>query len=491
MLLRNSAWNIIGNILPLFFAIISIPFLIKFLGTDRFGILTLAWVIIGYFSLFDLGLGRALTKMVAQELGAGNEYKLPGLVWTTLSMMLLLGISGMLVLLACSSWLTYDLLKIPIGLQHETFQTLILLAISIPIVIITSGLRGVLEAKQCFGLVNAMRVPLGMLMYAGPLLVLPFSHRLQPVILVLLVVRIVGMFVHFKLCLHVLPCLKSQITFQSAIVKPLFSLGGWMTLSNVVGPLMVYADRFLISGFVSVAAAAYYTTPFEVITKLMIIPTALVGVLFPAFSSSLATSPDRTLQIYKRSLSYTFIIFFPITMFVLAFSPEGLTLWLGSEFASNSTNVLRWITVGVFISSFAQIPFTLIQSAGRPDITAKFHLIQLPFYLIAVWLLIKSFGVEGAAIAWVLRIVVDTMLLFCMARRLVPKDELHINRYFVIFVFSLISFYLISCVSGIVEKIELISVGLILFSLIVWLRVLSDEEKTFFKKFVKYGARTV
>ncbi|MCK4486482.1 MAG: hypothetical protein KAU38_06960 [Desulfobacterales bacterium] len=64
-LARNTALNLLGLCLPLVVAIFAIPLLIKGLGTDRFGILTLAWVLIGYFSLFDLGLSHAPTKLMA------------------------------------------------------------------------------------------------------------------------------------------------------------------------------------------------------------------------------------------------------------------------------------------------------------------------------------------------------------------------------------------------------------------------------------------
>jgi len=63
-------------------AVFCIPILIRGLGKERFGLLTLAWVLIGYAGLFDLGLGRALTQLVAQKLGAGEEREIPSLVWT-------------------------------------------------------------------------------------------------------------------------------------------------------------------------------------------------------------------------------------------------------------------------------------------------------------------------------------------------------------------------------------------------------------------------
>src|SRR5712664_3545251 len=94
LLARNTVWNLIGNGAPLIVAVFSIPILIHGLGKDRFGVLTLAWALIGYASLFDIGLGRALTQLVAKKLGSGEDHEIPALVWTSLLLMALLGVLG-------------------------------------------------------------------------------------------------------------------------------------------------------------------------------------------------------------------------------------------------------------------------------------------------------------------------------------------------------------------------------------------------------------
>src|SRR5437667_4284659 len=92
LLARNTVWNLLGSGAPMLLAVFCIPILIRGLGTDRFGVLTLAWALIGYASLFDLGLGRALTQLVAQKLGTGDEREVPQVVWTSLLLMLALGV---------------------------------------------------------------------------------------------------------------------------------------------------------------------------------------------------------------------------------------------------------------------------------------------------------------------------------------------------------------------------------------------------------------
>src|SRR5258705_13553401 len=70
LLARNAVWNLLGNGTPMIVAVVCIPILIRGLGKERFGVLTLVWAVIGYASLFDLGLGRALTQLVARKLAA-------------------------------------------------------------------------------------------------------------------------------------------------------------------------------------------------------------------------------------------------------------------------------------------------------------------------------------------------------------------------------------------------------------------------------------
>src|ERR1700732_1001665 len=84
LLAKNSLWNLVGWGAPLLVALAGIPLLIKGLGIERFGVLTLIWMGIGYFSLLDIGLGQALTKLVAEKLGVERPEEISKLIWTAL-----------------------------------------------------------------------------------------------------------------------------------------------------------------------------------------------------------------------------------------------------------------------------------------------------------------------------------------------------------------------------------------------------------------------
>ena len=477
LLVRNAIFSLVGLGAPLLVALFSFPLLIRDLGTDRFGVLTLAWMVIGYFNLFDMGLSLALTKMVAEKLGSRQEQDIPALVWTTLLLMLSLGLAGMVVVGLLSPWLVHEVLKIPEALQHETLNVFYLLAGALPIVISTAGLRGVLEARQRFALTSAVRLPMGVFTFLGPLMVLPFSQSLFPVVALLVVGRVVAWIVHFLLCLHVMPELLHGIQFEPSMVRPLLGFGGWVTISSVVGPLMVYLDRFLIGSIISIEAVAYYTTPYEMVTKLLLVPSALMGILFPAFATSFVQDRGRTHMLFGRGLKYLFLILFPLTLVIVTLAEEGLSLWLGADFAKHSAEVLQWLAIGVFINCLAQVPFFLVQGIGRPDLSAKFHLIELPVYLMALWWLIATDGARGAAIAWVGRVFLDAVMLFGVAHRLLLQDGSLIIRPAASMGLAILTLALAMLPMGTLAKGLFLSVALLIFAFCGWALILAPDER--------------
>jgi O-antigen/teichoic acid export membrane protein len=357
-------------------------------------------------------------------------------------------------------------------------QAFRLLALSIPFVITTAGLRGLLEAHQRFGLINTLRIPLGVFTFAGPLLVLPFSKSVVPVVGALVAGRIAAWAAHLLVCLRVLPELRRSIAWERSAVGPLLRLGGWMTVTNVVGPLLVTLDRFVIGAMVSLTAVAYYATPYEVVTKFLLFPGALMGVIFPAFSTGFAQDRERTALLFGRSVKSLFLILFPAMLCMVALAQDGLRLWLGAEFAQHSFRVLQWLAVGVFVTSLSYMPFSLIQGAGRPDITAKLHLIELPLYLGLLWWLIRTHGIEGAAIAWFARSAIDALLMFGLAKRFLPSKSPMRLRTALLPATALLILAVAALLQGPIVK-GLFLLGTILcFVLVTWFRILTPEERS-------------
>jgi O-antigen/teichoic acid export membrane protein len=468
LLARNALWNLLGGGAPLLVAVFSIPLLIRELGKERFGVLALVWALIGYAGVFDLGVGRALTQLVARKLGAGEQREVPSLARTSLLLMLALGVVGAVAIILISPWLVRHALQIPAPFQSEAVRSFYLLGLSLPLVITTAGLRGVLEAHQRFALSNALRIPMGVFTFLGPLLVLPFSRSLVPIVAILLLGRLLGCGAYLWSCLKVIPLMAERGPLEGSYILVLLRFGGWMTVTNLVSPLMITLDRFLIGGLLSIAAVTYYVTPFEVVTKLLLVPVALMGVVFPAFSTASAQDRASAALLFDRSIRCVSMALFPIVLLIVVFAHDGLKLWLGSEFAQHSTRVLQWLGVGVFINSLSCIPFAFLQGLGRPELTAKLSLIELPLYLLTVWSLTKHRGVEGTAMAWTLRMAVDATLLFWLSARVAPEAAPGVRRTGVMVSAATAVLSLAMALPGFESKITFLVLALAGFAAVAW-----------------------
>lgn len=416
------ALNFSSTVLPMLVGLVSVPILIDGIGVERFGMLSIAWMLVGYFSLLDMGLGRALTQKVAHKIGIGDTSNLRALIFSALVFMTLLGVLGSIVLSLSAETLIYYTFNISPEYREESLKGVYWVALSIPFTILATGLFGVLEGQQHFGWTAVVRAPLGLLMFFAPVLAMTWSPTLDVIFASLFIVRVLALIALAFITLHTT---KNYLGWKANAneVKSLFTFGGWITVSNIVSPVMVYFDRFYIATVLSVSVVAYYTTPVDFLTKSLLIPLALLGVMFASFSSDWHINTGRAIKNYKRSITIISAVMIPLTLIVFILAHTGLTMWLGKDFSNNSYEIAQFIAVGVLFNALALVPHALIQAAGRADITAKIHLLELPIFIIMLWYFVELHGLIGAAYAWTGRVILDAILLYSYAQNLTTKAQ--------------------------------------------------------------------
>src|SRR5260370_3429730 len=165
LIAKNSILNLAGQILPMLTGVLTIPCIVRGLGTDGYGILSIAMMLLGYFNIFDLGLSRATVKFVAENLDSDETHKVPELIWTSLSLLVGLGIIGAAVAAIFVPISVTHLFKMPAELAGQARIALYVLCASMPVMLGNNSLRGVLEATQRLYFVNYVKVPSSVLFY--------------------------------------------------------------------------------------------------------------------------------------------------------------------------------------------------------------------------------------------------------------------------------------------------------------------------------------
>lgn len=414
---RNALLNFVAQGAALVVGVVAVPFIVRGLGTEQFGLLSLAWVILGFFTVFDLGMARATTKFVAEALSKRAEAAIPSLVWTAVTVQAAFGLVGAVVLAWVTPLLTRHVLNIPPQLEGQAYAALLLLALSLPVVLVFAGLSGVLEAAQRFDLLNAIRIPSSISTYLLPLLGLGLGFDLPGIVALIGASRFVMLGILVIVSLRVVPALRRYSASRAALSR-LFAFGTWVMLTNLIVPVFVYLDRLLVGSLLNLDAVAYYAAPYDLASKLLIVPSSVVGVLFPAFSGLAARGADEELGVVlARSTKYIAAMMVPLVIVLWLFSDAILQAWLGPAFALHSTGVLRVLGLAVLINSLGYAPFALVQAAGRPRLIAIYHLLELPLYALVAVAFIVGLGIEGAALAWLLRMAWTIPVFFAVCAR--------------------------------------------------------------------------
>jgi O-antigen/teichoic acid export membrane protein len=420
-LVSGVVWNALGRGVPLLIALAITPVLVHLMGTERWGLFTLALAMVGIFGVFDLGLGMALTRAVSEAIGDGRGRDAPALVGATI--WALLGLSSVMAGLAfmLMPLLIRHVLIVPPALEAEALAAFRVLAAAAPLVVLNAALWGVLAAWQRFRAANIVNMPVSVFYYLGPVLALLAWDSLVGVMLALVLVRLVSGLAYAALAWRDVPGLGLNRP-RFALLRPLLRQGGWMSLSGALTQMLLYADRFLVGAVIGLTAVAFYATPLDLVMRMWILPVAVAQALLPAIASSYRTAPDRTALLLRRGALIVAGLVLPACLVLVALGPWLLWLWLGTAFAEGGGMVMRILGVGIFFSCLAFVPGILLDAIGRPEVTATFSLVQAAVFLPLGAGLLLLIGIEGAAIAWAARAAADCAGRFLLAARYYPPS---------------------------------------------------------------------
>ncbi len=416
-LARNALLYLIGLVVPLIVALITVPIMIRGLGTERFGVFSVAWLLLTY--LAELGFGVTTTRYAAEAIGAGRTNEVAAIAWSTAALQAFAGliIGGALAL--ATPWLAGSIFNIPGAILPEARAALYFLAVSLPLLGWGRAFRGVVEAAQRFDLALAVHIPIT----AGAYLLAAWGasagFSITAVMAIIVGARVLALPAYFLAARAALPNVPLRPVFRTNKLGHIGRFAGWVAVSTAVSPLLLYLDRFMIGALLSMTAVAFYAAPYEIVARLTLIPGAAMGALFPALSQMQAAESKQDVpDLAARSARMLLFVLAPVIVLVLGGAHDGLNLWLGPEYAAQSSVALQILALGVLVNALAHVPYVLLQSAGRADLPARFHLLELPVQFVMAWLLITGFGITGAALAWTLRMTLDATLLFTAAVRL-------------------------------------------------------------------------
>jgi O-antigen/teichoic acid export membrane protein len=411
---HNTLVNLAGQLAVVVISLTTVPPFLRLIGEARYGVMVVIWLLLGYFSLFDLGLSQATAQRMAM-LKASATAERARLLWTSLAMNVCMGAIAAVVL-SVTAYLTLGrFVSMDAELRRESLDALPWISLALPVSMAAATLSGALVGREAFGAMT-LASTIAQLMGQGlPLYIAwRYSQSLAALVIGLLIARLVSLVLFFALCRSIVP-LRGRPNYDRADGRRLLSYGGWVTVSSVVGPLMTSLDRLLIGGIAGSQAITYYSVPYGLAARLLMLPSSLSGALFPRLASSEGEQRDALVDVSVRLLA---CVTTPVILVGLFLVKPFLSIWINPDFAAKAAGVSQLILLGIWTNGLALIAHSNLQAKGRPDLVAKLHMLELPPYLALLAVTLYVWGIVGAAIAWTARVTADAVILFALAGHL-------------------------------------------------------------------------
>jgi O-antigen/teichoic acid export membrane protein len=413
----NAAYQLGAQAGVLALNLVASPIIVHGLGLEAYGLLLLVGITTNYFGFVELGLGRATIQLLARHRARGEEAAIREVLWTAAAAYLALSLVGAVALVAAAPWLVKYLLAVSPRFVPQALRAFLIGAAGLVITMQRDVASSVATAMERFDLIGRVTLVVGFLQTAVNVGLVLWGAPLTGVMLGGLAVQTAALATYWAITFSLIPNLLPP-RWNAERLRSLLRFGGYVTVSQVVGPLLVHSEKVLIGAFASVEQLPYYALPYNLAWALTAVPTSLVSVIYPAMVRLLSTQDHAGLrETVRRATRYIFVVLLGPVVLFFVYAREVLTVWMGGAFAANASGCLRILSIAVLVNVMAWPAYQLLHAAGRADLTARYHLLELVIHIPVSIVLIWRLGVLGAALAWLLRVLVDTGLLMRAAAR--------------------------------------------------------------------------
>lgn len=415
---RNTLVNVAGAVFSILISLVTVPAYLHRIGENRYGVLAIVWVVLGYFAVFDLGLSRATANQIARMRDEPAKNREP-VFWTAFIVNGTIGTVGGIALFFAGNFVLGHVLKISPALHREAIASLPWLGAAVPLTTVTLVIIGALEGRERFLTVNLLTItglavfqlaPLAYAYWVGP----DLGGLIMAATLALLGSTVLA----FAVTAVSLP-LRGRPRVEMKRLQELLRYGGWITVTGLVGPILTVVDRIAIGSVLGTRAVTQYTVPFTLVLRTQILSSGLARTLFPRFSM---LDPRNAAAVGRQSLRALAAVMTPVTILGAVALEPFLRVWVGANLAVHAAPVGEILLLGMWVNSLAVVPFAYLQAQGRPDLPAKFHVLEVAPYIGGLVLGLHVAGIRGAAWAWTARATADAFLLFWATRKMSPNE---------------------------------------------------------------------
>lgn len=371
-------------------------------------------------TFLSFGVGAGLVRFVPRLKALGRQDDLPALLVVAFVPVLVLGIVGSIGL-----WLAAPVLAGRIGHDHTDAA---LHSIRVLALLFLPGVLevGAVESTRAFGsvrnyvLLQQLGVPaarpvlVGIAVAADAPLWLVVLAWLAPLMIALVLAAVLLARRLRELFGRSLPWPPRTAPLRD-VAREYWSFTGARGVAGVMEILLNWLDVLLVAALASPAQAAIYAAASRFITSGTLVLQALRVAIAADVSAALARKDtERVSQMYSAASQWVVLSSWPLYLVMAVFAPTVLRIF-GESYPAGA-HAMTVLCLAMLVNLAAGNVGTVLLMGGRSSWVLMDKGASLAINVAANLVLVPRFGITGAAVAWAMTIVLDSVLAFCQVR---------------------------------------------------------------------------
>jgi O-antigen/teichoic acid export membrane protein len=401
---RNLIANFSGVGLSSLVHFVCIPFYVKLMGIESYGLIGFHIMLMGALQIFDLGLSPTINRELARySVQTDKADEARDFVRTLEISCWCLGIiTGAAIMSAASfittHWISTGSLPL-VEVQCAIVAMGVIAALQWPLSLYVGGLMGL----QHQVLANAVRVAVSIVSHGGAVAIL---WLYSPTITCYLtwqlgVAAVQTLLVAYCLWSH-MPRSTRRATFSPQLIRGIWRFAAGMSGITFTALIIAEMDKVMLSKLLTLENFGYYTLAGMLSGGLYTVIWPIYCAFFPTFSSLVAEHDEFRLRVlYHRAAQIMAVVVLPVSAVAMLFSEDILDMWTGDRVGAHiSAPILSWLVIGTALNGLMNIPHALQIAYGWTRIGLTLNLIFVVIMFPGIFYLVTSFGAVGGAMAW-------------------------------------------------------------------------------------------
>ncbi len=408
--------------------IIAVPYYIKFIGIESYGLIGLFASLQAITSIFDFGLGQTIIREFGKDSNnSSNFQRLSDLAKGCEVIYIGLAVVICTLLLLATPWTVDNWINVndlkATDVKQALYIGVIALSIQWPVTLYSSGLMGL--QKQVVLAISTTAITI-----LRVLSILAALYFIAPTIEVFFIVNLAFALIQvitLRLMMwHHLPKPNSWTNCKIRLLE-LKSFIGIMSAITLCSIFLTQLDKLILSNILTLKDFGIYSLVVALASGIYITVSPVFSVIYPKLSDLIhSQKKEEVLVFYHKSAQLLSFMLIPTLTTVIFFSNDILFVWTGDLSLTNLASLpLIFLVVGNALNGMMNVPYALQLAYGKPKLALINNIAAISFLLPSIYFLATRYGISGGAFAWlVLNILYVIVSQYVTHRKLFNKDLL-------------------------------------------------------------------